>query len=80
MKVSRMFKIGEVHELKKVKFLKKKRTKQNWLENIEAVEAKCNRRNRWNLYLDIPTGILYDNTEFLKLSEMNKRYWKRKFK
>ena len=82
MKVSRMFKIGEKHELKKFKFLKKKkkRTKQNWLENIEAVEAKCNKRNRWNLYLDFPTGILYDNTEFLKLSEMNKRYWKRKFK
>ena len=29
MKVSRMFKIGEMHELKKFKFLKKKRTKQN---------------------------------------------------
>ena len=81
MKVSRTFKIGEMHEFKKFKFLKKKkRTKQNWLENIEAVEAKCNKRNRWNPYLDFPTGILYDNTEFLKLSEMNKRYWKRKFK
>ena len=70
-----MFKIDEIHGLKKNQVSSKKKREQNWLENIEAVEAKCNKRNRWNLYLDIPTAILYDNTEFLKLSEM-KRYWK----
>lgn len=71
-----MFKIDEIHGLKKKSSLfKKRKREQNWLENIEAVEAKCNKRNRWNLYLDIPTGILYENTEFLKLNEM-KRYWK----
>lgn len=54
MKVSMIFKIDKIHRLPKL--LQKK---ENWLENIDALDAKCNKRNNLSLHLGISTGIVW---------------------
>lgn len=58
---------------------------KNQFENIEASEAKSNKRYSWNPYLDTHITILCDNTEnfisfyflilkILMLGKVKKRY------
>lgn len=50
-----IFKIDKTHVFKTQTFSSKKK---NRLENIDALEVKCNKRNSWNLHFGIFTGIV----------------------